>query len=317
MLTWPWKLKQQGVMGINARNHRLIQPLNPRARYPLVDNKRLTKQALEKWDIPTPPGIAVVEHHHDIRRIDEQVAERNRFVIKPCNGSGGKGILVLIDRCDEGYVRPNGSHISPTRLRGHLANILSGLYSLTGRPDAALVEDCIDFTEHFERFTHKGVPDLRVIVYRGYPLVAMMRLPTSSADGKANLHQGAVGVGLDLSTGQAIHACRGSRPCDRHPDTDAPISELSVPQWQQCLEHATRCYEMAGLGYFGADIVHDVDRGPVILELNARPGLSIQLATDRGLSEYLAVIDDLPHDPLPSPKRRVELAQQAQEDCFS
>lgn len=42
-----------------------------------------------------------------------------------------------------------------------------------------------------------------------------------------------------------------------------------------------------GGGYFGIDIVVDASLGPSILELNARPGLSIQLATGRGLRRIL------------------------------
>ncbi len=44
---------------------------------------------------------------------------------------------------------------------------------------------------------------------------------------------------------------------------------------------ATRSYEMTESGYLGADIV--LDKGPLILELNARSGLVIQVANNNGL----------------------------------
>ena len=48
-----------------------------------------------------------------------------------------------------------------------------------------------------------------------------------------------------------------------------------------------------GLGYIGVDIVMDVERGPMLLEANARPGLAIQIANGRGLVPRLEAIDAL------------------------
>lgn len=47
---------------------------------------------------------------------------------------------------------------------------------------------------------------------------------------------------------------------------------------------AAGCYELCGLGYIGVDMVLDEEKGPLILELNARPGLNIQIANDCGLT---------------------------------
>ena len=43
----------------------------------------------------------------------------------------------------------------------------------------------------------------------------------------------------------------------------------------------------------GCDIVIDKNLGPLILELNARPGLSIQLANNRGLLPRLNHLKDM------------------------
>jgi D-alanine-D-alanine ligase-like ATP-grasp enzyme len=50
---------------------------------------------------------------------------------------------------------------------------------------------------------------------------------------------------------------------------------------------------MTGLGYIGADIVLDRLRGPVLLELNARPGLAIQVANQCGLLHRLEVAQEI------------------------
>jgi hypothetical protein len=61
------------------------------------------------------------------------------------------------------------------------------------------------------------------------------------------------------------------------------------------LELAARSYELTGLGYQGIDIVLDRDKGPLLLELNARPGLAIQIANQAGLGPRLnAITEALP-----------------------
>ena len=154
-----------------------------------------------------------------------------------------------------------------------------------------MIEERVNFSTEFEGFTHQGVPDIRVIVYKGYPIMAMARLSTASSSGKANLHQGAVGAGLDIASGHALLAIQNGLPVNRHPDTGRKLSELAIPHWTECLRLAAQCCEVTGLGYLGADIVLDADRGPLILELNARPGLAIQMANGQGLQPRIDTIN--------------------------
>jgi alpha-L-glutamate ligase-like protein len=139
--------------------------------------------------------------------------------------------------------------------------------------------------------SYLGVPDIRVIVYRGVPIMAMLRLPTRSSQGKANLHQGAVGAGLAMSTGKTTFGVCGGKVCDEHPDTGNPICNLQVPHWDRLLELAARSYDLTGLGYQGVDLVLDHEKGPLLLELNARPGLAIQLANRAGIMSRVWVVD--------------------------
>jgi alpha-L-glutamate ligase-like protein len=156
-------------------------------------------------------------------------------------------------------------------------------------------------------YTYEGVPDIRVIVFKGYPVMAMMRLSTAASDGKANLHQGAVGVGLNIATGAALRAVQFDRPCFSHPDTGHDLASLVVPQWETLLNLAAGCYEMTGLGYLGTDMVLDRQHGPMLLELNARPGLAIQMTNGEGLRRRLDLIERQP-DGVPA-KQRVAFSQ--------
>ena len=123
--------------------------------------------------------------------------------------------------------------------------------------------------------------------------MAMVRLPTRVSDGKANLHQGAVGAGIDISSGETLQGVCGNEIVDEHPDTGALVSGLRIPQWDFILQLAAKGLDVTGLGFLGVDIVIDRDRGPLILEMNARPGLNIQIANCSGLSERVSRIDEI------------------------
>ena len=142
----------------------------------------------------------------------------------------------------------------------------------------------MQFDPIFDRVSFRGVPDVRIIVFLGYPVMAMIRLPTRMSDGKANLHQGAIGVGIDLPTGVTKRGVWGTEVIREHPDTEHSIVGLKIPRWDDLMEMASRCYELSELGYIGVDFVLDRNLGPMILELNARPGLAIQIANNTGLS---------------------------------
>lgn len=310
-LASPKRLRELGVVGMNKRNVVLIARNNPRKLYPLVDNKLKTKLLCGKNNIavPTLLGICRVQHH--TQELADFLTSHERFVIKPAEGSGGKGILVISGKVGDYFVKPSGQKISYQELRNHTSNIISGLYSLGGKPDVAIIEAMVSFTNDFDGFTFEGVPDIRVIVYHGYPVMAMTRLSTHASDGKANLHQGAVGVGIDIATGRALQAVQYGHIVTHHPDTQRLLSELSVPHWKELMTLAARSFEVTGLGYIGADIVIDKERGPLLLELNARPGLAIQMANGKGLDARIKCAEQHFKAQKLSIPERVEFAMQA------
>ena len=289
----PAKLRRIGIQGMNCRNIDFIGRYNERRLFPLVDDKLQTKILAHENDIPVSHLRFVVRHQHEVRHIEKRFEGLNGFAIKPAKGSGGKGILIISHRRDGSFVKPSGSVLGLDDIQRHLSNILAGLYSLSGAPDVAIVEDLIELDETFEGYSHEGIPDLRVIVFRGYPVMAMLRLATHASDGKANLHQGAVGVGLDIATGRCLNAVQFNKPVSVHPDTGKILKEIRIRNWPEILLLAARCHELTGLGYIGTDVVLDRSRGPLLLELNARPGLAIQIANGRGILPRLHHIEGL------------------------
>jgi alpha-L-glutamate ligase-like protein len=290
-MMWFNVLKKVGIVGINQRNADFMLLVNPRKFYPLVDDKFLSKQLAIQKGIKVPELYGMIQYHHQIRDVLKTVTTHDQFVVKPSMGSGGEGILVIMGHEGGRFEKASGETISSEDLMHYISGILSGLYSLGGQDDKVLIEYKVEVSPIFEKIAYRGVPDVRVIVYRGIPVMSMVRLPTRESDGKANLHQGAVGVGVDLSEGVTLLGVHHDRVVRGHPDTNQPIQGIKIPYWDEILETATLSYEMTGLGYVGVDVVIDREKGPMLLEFNARPGLSIQIANRSGLFPRLNAVD--------------------------
>ncbi len=304
----PLRLRDRGVLGINQRNSDYIMRYNKRKLYPLVDNKLQTKQLAIDAGIAVPKLYSVIKYNHQHKNLETLLKNHNDLVIKPAHGSGGSGILVLTGKVGNLYKTPSGDLMSSNAIKHYISNILSGMYSLGGIPDRAFFEYRIKFDPIFENVSFKGVPDIRIIVFRGVPITAMVRLPTRDSNGKANLHQGAIGVGIDLVSGRTTHGVIGNQTTTLHPDTGHSIQGLQLPRWKKILQMAVKCSDTVGLGYLGVDIVLDRALGPLMLELNARPGLNVQLANQRGLLTNLNILENLEKIPA-DVDQRVAFAQ--------
>ncbi|TKD36389.1 alpha-L-glutamate ligase-like protein [Azotobacter chroococcum] len=280
-----WKaLEARGIMGINRRNADYVLKYNKRSLYPIVDDKIITKHRAIEAGIHVPELYGIIETEKEIEKLDQIIGEHSDFVIKPAQGAGGDGIMVIADRFEGRYKTVSGKIVTHDELEHHISSILTGLYSLGGHRDRALIEYRVKPDPIFKSISYEGVPDIRIIVLMGYPVMAMLRLPTRQSSGKANLHQGAIGVGVDLATGITLRGTWLNNKIAKHPDTTNPVDGVQLPDWDGFMKLAAGCHELCGLGYIGVDMVLDETKGPLILELNARPGLNIQIANDCGLT---------------------------------
>ncbi len=284
-------LREAGVLGINRRNASYTLRWNPRGLHPGVDDKLQTKRLCEQAGIPSPKLLAVARHHFELRELSRSLMRLEDFVLKPARGAMGNGILVVRGREGERFVGPGHRPLALDDLTYHAASIISGLYALAGQPDQAMVEERLRVHPTLAEIATDGVPDIRVIIYRGVPVMAMTRLPTRRSGGRANIHQGAVAAGIDLRTGRTAHAVLEGRAVARHPDSGHNLMGREIPGFAALLEIAVRAGDASQLGYVGVDLVLDANRGPVILEMNARPGLAIQLANRKGLLPRLDAVD--------------------------
>jgi len=288
--------KSQGFLGMNARNLDYIRPYNRRKSMEIADNKLLCKRLLHKNNLGVSTLIAKIRNHEELDAFDFSTLP-NSFALKPNRGFGGEGIIVVYARKKNNplvWIKANGSTVTVGDLKNHIRNILDGSFSLSNIPDVAFFEERLKLLKLFKPYAFKGIPDIRVIIFNNVPVMAMLRLPTRASDGKANLQQGAIGVGIDLATGTTTTAILGKGHIIEYiPGTRLALSGIKIPYWDTILRMAVDAQKISGLGFLGADIAIDRDRGPVILELNARPGLSIQLANLSGLKDRLKRISGL------------------------
>jgi alpha-L-glutamate ligase-like protein len=285
------RLRQLGILGMNHRNTQCVLDLNPRHLFPLVDGKRKMRDLCRGIGVPTPEIYAALAAHSALRHLPRLLAQRPDFVVKPNRGAGGRGILVITGRDGDHFLRHNGQRLELGAIRQHVSSIISGLFSLGGHGDEALIQQRVIPHPAFERISYQGIPDVRVLLYKQVPVMAMLRLPTRLSGGRANLHQGGIGAGVDLDTGVTCRAVLRNRVTERHPDTGASVVGFQVPCWPEILDMARRVSQAVQMGYLGVDIVLDRAQGPLLLEANARPGLAIQIANGQGLLARFAEVD--------------------------
>ncbi len=284
------------ILGMNSRNLTYIRPYNLKKAKRLADDKIRSKKLLKKAGVPVPRLIAQISSRRTLENFDWSILPPS-FVIKPNRGLGGEGIVVVYGKrkgATDVWIKGNGKTITKDDLETHIGHILDGEYSLSNTPDIAFFEERLKLSKTFRPYAYKGIPDIRIIIYNNIPVMAMLRLPTKESKGKANLQQGGIGVGIDMARGVTTTAVQGkSKLIEYVPDTRLLLSGIKIPYWDEMLSLAVKAQKASGLGFLGADIAIDRDNGPVFLELNARPGLSIQVANMSGLKERLQRVEGL------------------------
>lgn len=299
------KSKYKDILGLNRRNQEYIRPFNPPSSKRIADNKILTKKVLATEGIKTPEVYKLIRNKAQLKFLDWDSLPKT-FVIKPNQGTGGNGILVFYGKKkgESEWIRPNGTVMTKNDIILHIENILEGRFSMGNRKDIAIIEERVKTDPLLKQYSYKGVPDIRVICFNGVPIMAMTRIPTRRSNGTANLHSGAICVGIDIATGITTYAMQMSLTSplsDTYEDVETtsdlkekkPLRGIHIPDWDKILEIALKCQRVSKLGYIGVDIALDAENGPIVFEINARPGLGIQVANKAGLRWRLEKVKDI------------------------
>ena len=295
-----------GILGINARNLQYIRPFNSKKAKYFADSKLKTKQYLSARGIPVPKLIATIRTRKDLAKMDFSTLPDN-FVIKPNAGYGGEGIIVIAKKLREGvWETVSGKTITEEDLLENIEDILDGRYSLASLPDIALIETRLISAELIPNLVMQGLPDIRIVMFKLIPMLAMLRIPTPLSEGKANVHLGGIGIGVDIVTGKTTSATQYNKIIKELPG-GIPTAGHQIPHWEKILRIASEAQLHANLGFLAVDIVMDENAGPVLIEVNARSGLMVQIANRIPLKARLERVRGLKVE---SPEKGIQLSKQ-------
>jgi alpha-L-glutamate ligase-like protein len=280
------KEEKKNLLGINSRNLNLVYRHNSKDLLMLATDKLASKEVLTGLNIPVPKTLLEIRNHQDLSDINESLMKLDAFVIKPNAGSQGKGILVIRENTEQ-FIGASGKSYTLIDLKKHIKEILIGHFSQCGDQDVAYIEPLIRQDKQLNTLSNLGLSDIRVILGKGQIVSAMLRVPTTGSNGKANLHQGAIGISVDIHTGKTQSAMHKGKPIFQHPDSGSELIGFQVPYWDQICEMAKNSFHAIPLGYLGVDICIDEKIGPLVLEVNGRAGLEIQNVQQQGLRQQL------------------------------
>lgn len=271
------------VLSINARNVAMVNTLNSPDLLELAADKVKSKDVLRRHNVPVADDLAVCGSHTQLDAMLQTADSLEAFALKPNRGSQGNGILIIKERDDGVFLTPGNRRLTLADLQHHVCEILAGSFSQDGSEDTAFIEPLLHQHAELDAIAALGLSDIRVILHKHEIVSAMLRMPTRLSGGKANLHQGALGLAIDLASGQVTHASMKGKSVDVHPDTRCPLIGFQLPHWAETLMTARNASHAIPLGYIGVDICIDQARGPIVLEVNGRPGIEIQNVQKRGL----------------------------------
>jgi alpha-L-glutamate ligase-like protein len=288
------------VLTMTVRNREFVGKYNQPGLMAML-TKDAVKGLLLPLGVPMAATYLVLRDRSELGKFKEWMKQHDVFALKPSSSYGGEGILLVNGRQGDAC-RTNMGLMSSSQIETHAFSILEGQFH-GGEKDTAVVEELLIQSESLRDIVPLGLADIRVISFLGYPVMAMMRIPTRASGGKANIHLGAVAAGVRISTGVIFHSVWAGLPSPEHPDTGAALLGWRIPLWDEILEVAAEAQQLAGIGYAGVDIALDSKKGPVVMEVNRRPGLEIQNANAAGLLRRLRMIEQLPRHELPVEER--------------
>jgi len=296
-----------GILGINARNQKYLRTSKKARR--ILDSKLLTKKILKENNLPILETLGVIKTRRELFSFTWEILPPT-FALKPNRGLGGEGIIVVYGKktraSEMTWIKATGDLLTKRDIETHVLDVFDGNFSMFSLPDVAFFEERAKIVKELKPYSFKGIPDVRIIVYHGVPVIAMLRLPTKESGGRANLHLGGIGIGIDIATGLTTNAMHHQKLIDYYPGTRYLLRGMKIPYFKTNLNLAVQVQEALKASFLGIDIVTDREKGPVILEVNARPGLQIQIANLARLADRIERVRGLK---LGSEKRRVRLAQ--------
>ncbi len=335
-----------GILGNNARNLLYIKKFNDKKGIRLANNKLQTKDFLsERW-IPFAKTYGTISSRKELYEFDFSYLPKKNFVVKPNQWSKGQWVYIvkyIEEEHPESFIQEkkpspkknkrqylwnkiyhlffqkfedlshhHGSYqIGNTLLTDHefrrrLLDILDGKYSMNLGGDKIIIEEKLFAWEFFKEFCEYGLADIRVIVFNLVPVATMLRMPTETSGGKANLAQWWVWLGIEVGSGKITSLLWKNKIYKtKFPKKFIHFQNKKLPYRNDILFLSSKVQYFVNLGYLALDWVI-TNEWPKLLEINARAWLEVQKVSNTKLQRVLDKIEDLK---IIDPEKWVEIAK--------
>lgn len=287
-----WFLKNYWILWQNARNLNYIWEYNDSLSKKLRDSKIKTKEFLSSKWIRVSESIAVLKTHKELEDFDLNSLPLP-FVVKPNAWYWWKWIIIFIKKDDEWNFISNDNQIFSIKdFKKHLSDILDWFFSLSWSRDKIIFERKLSLDKSIELLWKYWLPDIRVIVFNSIPVIAMLRVPTKNSKWKANLHMWACGLWIDIWSWKITYITQFKKMIKSVPWI-WDVRWIEIPNWDDILKLAVKVQQVTNIWYVWCDIVLDDTFWPLLLEMNVRPGLEVQVANKIPLLERLKKVSNI------------------------
>lgn len=287
-----WFFKKYWLLWQNERNLKYIGEYNDKYAKNLADSKLKTKEFLQNKWVNVSNTLLVIRDYKELQDLDLNSLE-TPFVLKPNSWYWWKWILV-IDKKDDTwkFITNDWESYSKDKLIHHIKDILDWFYSLSWSRDKAIFEKKIVLDSSIELLWKYWLPDIRVIVFNMVPVMAMLRVPTANSKWKANLHSWACWVWIDIWTWKLTYITHFRKIVKSIPGI-WDIRNIEIPLWDDVLKLALKVAQATKIWYLWCDVVLDDNVWPLLLEVNVRPWLEVQVANLHALWDRLKKVQNV------------------------
>lgn len=247
--------EQRATYVTRSVNNALVQMLNDPECYKYFDYKSAFYRTFadfigREWlDFPTTTTA----------QLDAFVDGKDAIIVKPNDGTGGKGVEKLALKDFSG---------------------VDELYHKLQEDNVGVVEEVLVQHPDLNALNPYSINTLRIVTIRndtgGHILYAHLRIGNGGRP-VDNLHSGGMFAPIDLDTGRIQYPAydKDRKTYEQHPMTGVAIQGLKIPLWEQSKDMCLRASEVVPkMRYVGWDVAVTPDR-PVLVEGNNLPGYDI------------------------------------------
>lgn len=250
--------------------------------YTFLLNNKVVFERLFGNDIKIPKTLSLIEKGkivpidnviEDVESLLDYIKINSKAVMKPINGGGGAGIIIL---------KYSGSEIYSNNQKINKEELIKLIKKL----DDYFICEYVEQAEFIRNLYPESLNTMRIVTMidpatnKAFIPIAVQRIGTKKSSPADNWTQGGISAEIDLNTGiigkGATYPINGRMEwLEKHPDTGYQFSGVRIPHWQEIKNEILKMAEKHPyIKYVGWDVVL-TNNGITIIEGNTYSGVNI------------------------------------------